>query len=141
MLPTTPPVVLVCLLQLALVLVAGPALARLMRRPRCRLSVVAVNSVAMSIYLWHMPAVLLLVIVAEHSLGPLPAQPDAVWWWSRPAWLGAVVLVLLGLVAVVRRWEAVRLRAPRQLSGTPGAVDPADHGSTERSPCDVDHFL
>jgi len=107
MLPTTPPVLLVGVLQLGLVLALHAPLARLMQRPRWWRPVVAVNALAMSIYLWHMAAALILVVVAERIVGPA-TRPDAVWWWSRPLWLVAVLVVLLGLLTAVRRWEAPR---------------------------------
>jgi peptidoglycan/LPS O-acetylase OafA/YrhL len=105
MLPTTPPILLVGVLQLGLVLALGAPLARLMQRPRWWRPVVAVNAMAMSIYLWHMAAAVVLVLLAERIVGPA-TRPDAVWWWSRPLWLAAVLAVLLGLLAAVRRWEA-----------------------------------
>jgi peptidoglycan/LPS O-acetylase OafA/YrhL len=107
MLPTTPPVLLVGVLQLGLVLALHAPLARLMQRPRWWRPVVAVNALAMSIYLWHMAAAFILVILVERIVGPT-TRMDAVWWWSRPPWLVAVLVVLLGLLAVVRRWEAPR---------------------------------
>ena len=108
MLPTTPPILLVGVLQFGLVLALHEPLARLMQRPRWWRPVVAVNALAMSIYLWHMAAALMLVVLAERTVGPLATRPDAAWWWSRPVWLAAVLVVLLGLLAGVRRWEAPR---------------------------------
>jgi peptidoglycan/LPS O-acetylase OafA/YrhL len=108
MLPTTPPILLVGVLQLGLVTALYAPLARLLRHPRWWRPVVAVNALAMSIYLWHMAAALLLVVLVERAIGPLPALPDPGWWWSRPVWLAAVLVVLLGLLAAVRRWEVPR---------------------------------
>ena len=108
MLPTTPPILLVGVLQLGVVLALHAPLARLMQRPRWWRLVVAVNALAMSIYLWHMAAALMLVVLAERAVGPLATRPDAAWWWSRPVWLAAVLVVLLGLLAGVRRWEVPR---------------------------------
>ena len=96
------------LLQLGVVLALHAPLARLMQRPRWWRLVVAVNALAMSIYLWHMAAVLMLVVLAEPAVGPLATRPDAAWWWSRPVWLAAVLVVQLGLLAGVRRWEVPR---------------------------------
>jgi peptidoglycan/LPS O-acetylase OafA/YrhL len=111
MLPTTPPILLVAVLQLGLVLALHGPLARLLRRPRWWRPVVAVNALAMSIYLWHMAAALILVLIAERTVGSPATRPDAAWWWSRPLWLAAVLVVLLGLLGAVRRWEAPRLTA------------------------------
>jgi hypothetical protein len=110
MLPTTPPILLVGVLQLGLVLALYAPLARLMQRPKWWRPVVAVNAPAMSIYLWHMVAALIVVLLAERTIGSA-IRLDAVWWWSRPLWLLAVLGVLLGLLAVVRRWETPRFAA------------------------------
>jgi hypothetical protein len=101
MLPTTPPILLVGILQLGLVLVAYGPLTRLLDRPRWWRPVAAVNAVAMPVYLAHMVAALVLVVAVDRLAGPLPSEPDAAWWWLRPVWLAGVLLVLAaGLVAV-----------------------------------------
>ena len=102
MLPTTPPILLVGLLQLGLVLVAHRPLTRLLDRERWWRPVGALNAVAMPVYLGHMVAALVLVVAVDRIAGPLSAEPDAVWWWSRPIWLAAVLVVLAGLVALPR---------------------------------------
>ncbi len=104
-LPATPPVLLVCLLQVGLVIALRPWLARLLRRPRWWRPVLAANTVTMSVYLWHMTAVIVVVLAFEAVVGSLPAEPDAAWWWTRPLWLAAVLLVLAAIVALVRRFE------------------------------------
>ncbi|MGL4174842.1 MAG: acyltransferase family protein [Dermatophilaceae bacterium] len=105
MLPTTLPVLVVGTLQICVVLAVRPALARILRRPWCWRPVLAVNVVAMSTYLWHMPVVALLVWAWHTAIGPLPSVPDAAWWWTRSAWLVVVVILLLPVLRVVRRWD------------------------------------
>ena len=102
MLPTTPPIVLVGVLQLGLVLIAYRPLTRLLARPRWWRPVAAANRVAMTVYLTHMAAVLVLVVAVSRLAGPLPVEPDAVWWWLRPVWLAGVLVVLAGFLATVR---------------------------------------
>lgn len=71
---------------------------------------VTVNSIIMTLFLWHMTAYLLAVVL----LWPLGlGQTDATtarWWLERPLWLGLPALFLLGLIAVFGRFER---RAPR----------------------------
>ncbi|MGL5930449.1 MAG: acyltransferase family protein [Dermatophilaceae bacterium] len=105
MLPTTLPVLVVGVLQVCVVLAVRPVLARMLRRPWCWRPVIAVNVVAMSTYLWHMPVVALLVWGWRAAIGPLPPEPDAAWWWTRPAWFVLVVVLLLPVLRVVRRWD------------------------------------
>lgn len=106
MLPTTPPILLVGLLQLGLVLVAYRPLTRLLDRPRWWRPVAAVNAVTMPVYLGHMVAALVLVVAVDRLVGPLPAEPDATWWWSRPVWLAGVLVVLAGLLVAARACPA-----------------------------------
>ena len=99
LLPATPPVLLVCLLQVGLVLAVAPWLDRLLRRPRWWRPVVAANTVTMSVYLWHMTAAVIVALAYVAWVGPLPTEPGATWWWTRPLWLGTVLVVLAGIVA------------------------------------------
>ncbi len=127
LLPATPPVLLVCLLQVGLALALRPWLARLLRRPRWWRPVVAANAVTMSVYLWHMTAAMVVVGAYAWLVGPLPTQPTAAWWWTRPLWLAAVLLVLAGIVALVRRFELPP--APREgARRAPGSVRAAPEG-------------
>jgi len=77
-----------------------------LRRPRVWHSVVAVNGVAMTLYLWHLPA-LVLVILAVVLPGLWPAVPvGTAWWWMlRPVWLATLTLTLLSLTWLFSRVE------------------------------------
>ncbi|MGL5910938.1 MAG: acyltransferase family protein, partial [Phycicoccus sp.] len=105
MLPTTPPVLLVGVLQVALVLAARPVLARFLSHATWWRPVLGVNLVAMSTYLWHMPVVALLVWASTSFGATLPATPDSTWWWTRPLWLAAVLALLVPVLLAVRRWD------------------------------------
>lgn len=115
----TPPTV--CLLVLAigqvgLVMLARPRLTTWLARPGPWAGVVAVGSMAMTIYLWH-----LAVLVAAYGLllrvGVEFAEPgSAVWWLTRPIWLAALV-VLLAIVATPLSGIE---RAPTAGLGRPG---------------------
>jgi hypothetical protein len=87
--------------QLGLVLLLRDAAERWLHRPRPWLVVVAVNAVVLTIFLWHLTAVVLLVgaLNALHLL-PTPAVGTAAWWLWRLPWLIMLVVVLAGLVAV-----------------------------------------
>ena len=72
-----------------------------------------VNAVIMTLFLWHMTAYLLAVLVLW-PLG-LAHQPDttARWWFERLRWIvGLSGLFLLGLIAVFGRFEHPRPRPP-----------------------------
>lgn len=70
--------------------------------------VVAVNSMIMTLFLWHLSA----MVVALLALRPLgfgkETTTSARWWLERPLWLAASALVLLPLLWLFARWERPR---------------------------------
>ncbi len=79
---------------------------------------VFVNSVIMTLFLWHMTA-FLLVILALHPLGlGRGSAAHVIWWLERPLWLILPAIVLTGIVAVFGRFERVRPKGPRQKEGS-----------------------
>ena len=103
--------------QFGVVLLARPAVDRWLERRRVWTAVVAANGMAMTVFLWHLTA---LVGVAAATLPtglmPQPAIGSATWWAWRPVWVGVLALALVPLVALFARFETARL-APRVVSG------------------------
>ena len=85
-------------------------LARWLEHARPWKATIFLNSVIMTLFLWHMTAYLLAVL----TLWPmgLGHQHDSTagWWLERPLWIGLSALYLAGLVAVFGRFE----RPPRR---------------------------
>jgi fucose 4-O-acetylase-like acetyltransferase len=113
--------------QLGIVLaLRGPA-ERLLERGRIWAWVVLGGSVTMTIFLWHMSA-LVIAVALTHPTGLWPSVPvvDRQWWALRPVWLLVCSVVLAGLIAVFRRFEQTddpvprdgRLRAALSLTAT-----------------------
>jgi fucose 4-O-acetylase-like acetyltransferase len=73
---------------------------------------IAVNSTVMTLFLWHMTAFLVAVVV----LWPLgfghEQDSTARWWLERPIWIAVPAAVLAGVVALFRRFERVRPHRP-----------------------------
>jgi hypothetical protein len=111
-LPTTVTIVVVTLLQLGLVLLVREPVTRWLRRPRAWKPVVAGNAVIMTVFLWHMTAVLVVLTVLRALGVDLPTEPTAAWWAERPFWVVAPALVLVVLVAIFGRFE---VRSPGYL--------------------------
>ncbi len=70
--------------------------------------VVAVNGVAMTVFVWHMTAVLLAIEVVEGIGWTLPDSATAGWWLQRPVGLLLPGVFLAGLVVLFNRFERVR---------------------------------
>jgi fucose 4-O-acetylase-like acetyltransferase len=104
-------------LGLALLL-RGPA-TRWLQRPRPWTAVVAVNAVILTVFLWHMAAVVLVTLVLDR-LGALPTVPvdDPTWLLWRIPWLAVLAVALAGLVALFARFE--RPGRPRERRELPG---------------------
>lgn len=106
--------------QIGLVLLIRPAAARWLARPGPWTVVVAVNSVVLTVFVWHMTAAAVAgAIVYPTGLMAQPPVDSAAWLWWRVPWLAAAVVVLVGLVAVFGRIE---LRRPDLTPLPPGRV-------------------
>jgi fucose 4-O-acetylase-like acetyltransferase len=107
------------LTQVGVVLLLRPAVERACRRRRVWAGVVAVNLVAMSIYLWHMvAAVAASVVFWLTGLAAAAEAPSGEWWLQRPLWYLTCGLLLALLVRLVR---PVEWRRP-VLDGRPGST-------------------
>jgi hypothetical protein len=103
-----PPTIVLALHAIVLVCVVGwawPALRRWCERPRAWHLVVAGGAVAMTLYLWHLTA-LVIVTVAEHQLD-LDRGPVGPWrfWPATVAHLAAFLVVTAVLVALMAPFE------------------------------------
>ena len=99
-------------MQVGLVLSARGPLDRWLHRPRVWATVVGGASVAMTLYLWHMTAMVAGIGLA-YAARLIPATAfDRTWWLTRPLWIAALALILVPLVLVFRRFEKPAPAAP-----------------------------
>jgi len=108
--PTRVTMLTLGMLQGGLVLALEPLLARWMRHPRAWTATVLVNTRIMTLYLWHLTAMVLTIGALLLLGGPgLRLDPlSAGWWASRPLWWAALALVTFGAVAALGRFETPR---------------------------------
>jgi hypothetical protein len=91
--------------QVGLLLMVRGVAERWLARVRVWAAVVTAGSVAMTLYLWHMTAMVAGIGIA-YGLGLLPATAfDGTWWSTRPVWVAFLVVLLAPLVALFRRYE------------------------------------
>jgi fucose 4-O-acetylase-like acetyltransferase len=90
---------------IGLVLLLRPRLTRWLQQPGPWKLTIAGNARIMTLFLWHMTAYLLAILL----LWPLgfgqETEPTARWWFERPLWLVVPGVILAGLVAVFGRFE------------------------------------
>ena len=101
--PPTAALLLVGVAHTSLLSLHRERLERFSRRPRVAAFTAFVTVRTMTIYLWHMPVLLLMAgstaVYALIAGVTLPALDSAAWWAGRPLWL-ATALALTALVAV-----------------------------------------
>ncbi len=110
---TSPPTLALLFLGITwtgLVLAIEPALRRMLARRRVWTTTVLINGLIMTLYLWHMTAMLaaLGIAVALGGVG-LHAIPDSAEWWAlRPVWMGIYLVALVPLMVGFLRFERPR---------------------------------
>lgn len=116
--PPTLPLIALAIGQACILRLLRPALARLMNTHAARAVVFVVGARIMTIYLWHLPVILMLTGAGLLIPGGAPEPGSSAWWWSRPVLFVLVLAAVFGLSFLVGRWEA-----PREITSTPpGAV-------------------
>jgi Acyltransferase family len=100
----------VCIAALTIWLIGA---AMLIREPMRRwlgntkpwMAVIAANGIIMTVFLWHLTAyVITILLLYPLGLGH-PEDSTLSWWLQRPLWLAAPAIVLAGLVALFGRFE------------------------------------
>lgn len=104
--------------QLFAFALAAPRLRRVAARPRVAAAVDAVGSRSMTIYLWHMPALVLFAAILVGVGVPFADPLSLGWWLTRPAWLIGVGVATALLVLLTDRFERRRMPAPGASAST-----------------------
>jgi len=110
--PPTLPLVLLGLAQACVLRMLRPALAKLMSTHAARAVVFVVGTRLMTIYLWHLPVIIVLAGIGLLIPGASPAPASPAWWWSRILVYLLVLAALFGLSFLVGRWEQPREAGP-----------------------------
>ena len=98
--------------QFGLLLAVEKPMQRFLTGLRAWTCTVIINTMIMTIYLWHM-TILLLVLAGAWMAGGFGmgmAPGSAQWWWTRPIWLGVLTLLLV---------PCALLLSPLERSGRP----------------------
>lgn len=111
--PPTLALVALAATQLGLALLVRNRSERWLRRSGPWLVVVAVNSVILTLFLWHMSAAVI-ATVGLSLAGLLPAPPvdSAAWLWWQIPWIALLAAVLAILVVLFGRFETRVLASP-----------------------------
>jgi hypothetical protein len=114
--PTMCILALTCLLVGVVMTVRAPV-TRWLQKPRVWASVIAGNAIIMTVYLWHLTALLIVVGIALPLGFPQPHPGAASWWLLRPVVFASYAAVLFVLLRLFARFE--RPVARRSIGGAP----------------------
>ncbi|MFP5353384.1 MAG: acyltransferase family protein, partial [Actinomycetota bacterium] len=92
----------------SLAMLARPRVTRWLQGTRPWAGVIAANSMIMTVFLWHLTALLVAVVVAYPLGFPQYEGGSAAWWISRPAWLAVLAIILVPIVLTFSRFERPR---------------------------------
>jgi hypothetical protein len=121
--PPTLCIVALTLWQIGLALIVREPIARWLERKRPWMAVIAANGTIMTLFLWHMTAyVIVILLLWPLGLGRAELS-TASWWVQRPLWIIVPGIVLAGLVAIFGRFERPRPRAAIDRPLPPSAAD------------------
>lgn len=99
--------------QAGVVLFLRPVVEPWLRRPRVWGTVVAANAVILTVFLWHMVAVVVAgAALIATGVFPQPEVGSGAWFALRVPWLLVLAVLLTALVAVLARVETAPVRPP-----------------------------
>lgn len=91
--------------QIGAAMLLRAPLSRWLPKPTVWLRVVFVNSIIMTVFLWHLTAFVIAILLL-HPLGlGQPTEPTLRWWIERAIWIATPAVILAALVAIFGRFE------------------------------------
>ena len=112
--------------QFGLLLALERPMRRVLESLRLWTATVLVNSMIMTLYLWHITIMVLLgsVLYFANGFGFGIEPGTSAWWWTRPVWIGVLLLLLfpaaLALSPLERKGRSPDAKIPpaaRQIAG------------------------
>ena len=110
--PPTLPLVFIGLSQAAFLRLLKRPLSAVMRTRPAKALVFIAGTRLITIYLWHVPMIVLVAGLALLIPGASPSPGSAEWWWSRPIEYVLLLALLFALSFVVGRFEQPREPGP-----------------------------
>jgi hypothetical protein len=96
--------------QIGLVLALEPWGRRMLDNMTVWTATVLLNGMIMSVYLWHLTAFVLVMVIAwlMGGVGLYVMPGTAEWWLTRPIWFALYIIALLPMIALFARFEQAR---------------------------------
>jgi len=103
--PPTIAIVALTVWQVGLAMLLRKRVSRWLSGVRAWAVVIFVNSVIMTMFLWHLTAMLLGIGILFPMGFPQPEAGTAQWWLLRPVWIVLLLILLAGFVGLFGRFE------------------------------------
>jgi len=103
--PPTLAILALILWQIGLAMLARPIITRWLTGLKVWAGVIFVNSVIMTMFLWHLTAMLLGIGILFPLGFPQPDAGTSTWWLLRPVWILVLMVLLSGFVALFGKFE------------------------------------
>jgi fucose 4-O-acetylase-like acetyltransferase len=116
--PPTLAIVALTVWQVGLAMILRAPIARWLGRLNVWAAVIFINSVIMTVFLWHLTAMLFGVGILFPLGFPQPEVGTLQWWLLRPVWVAVLTVILAALVLVFGRAEQ---RTPARTPHRPAA--------------------
>ncbi|MGX5697840.1 acyltransferase family protein [Agromyces soli] len=110
--PASVPMLLLGIAQISLLTLAHRPLAALMRTRGAQAVVYLVGSRAMTIYLWHLPVIIVVEGLSLLIPGAAPEPGSAAWWATRPIAFAVVLGIVFAISPLLLRFEQVPTGIP-----------------------------
>ncbi|RZS64681.1 acyltransferase-like protein [Agromyces ramosus] len=124
--PPTVCLVVLGVAQLAMFQLARPRIRAWVERADASRWISSVGERAMTVYLWHMPVLIVLAgvsLVANSTVGmALPEPLTPAWWATRPIWLAVAAAAVVPVVLAFGRFERSRRASTATGSARRGSV-------------------
>ena len=114
--PPTLAIAALILGQVGLAMVFRASISRWLQRLRVWAAVIYVNAVIMTVFLWHLTALLFGIGILFPLGFPQPEAGSAQWWALPTVWIGLLMVLLAVLVLAFGRFEA---RGLQRMSAVP----------------------
>ena len=108
--PPTLALMMFGLMQTSLLVSIEPAARRMLDRAKVWTATVFVNGMIMTLYLWHLTAMVLLIgaslLVGGTGFGIVPGT--GTWWMTRPLWLLVASVATVPFLVIFRRFDSMK---------------------------------
>ena len=119
-LPPKATLLALALFQFGLLMAIEGPMRRVLNNLRLWTATVLINSMIMTVYLWHITVMIMLGVALWYfdGFGFRMEPGSTLWWQTRPVWIGVLMALLVPVALVLSTFERV---APRE----PGSEPPA----------------